>query len=459
MNIDRRAFLREGRTAVALAATWRVAPGLPLFAQAPAREMRLAAAPSDIDVGSGTPWRTWAYNGQVPGPEIRVREGERLRVILENRLPEPTTIHWHGLPVPADMDGVPDVSQRAVQPGETFTYEFDVPASGTFFYHSHVGLQLDRGLSGALVVMPHDGGDAPAATREAVLVFDDWLRQAPMLGGTSPGGMMGGGGPVYDGYLLNGRTGTSVAPLTIERGEQVRLRLINASAATTFRIGITGHRLRVTHADGQRVAAVNVDTLVIGMGERYDVLVTGSDPGAWLLVAGPVDTSVPGVVAPFLYRGYLPSPAPVFVWPQTLLRGRTLTYDDLQSEGTLPIGGPLPRSLPLLLSGGMGMGGTETWTINGERYPNASPLRIRDGEWLRLEMRNQSMVRHPMHLHGHFFRVAGARGLSGLKDTVLVEPMGRKDVVFLADHPGRWMFHCHHAYHMEAGMARVVEYG
>jgi FtsP/CotA-like multicopper oxidase with cupredoxin domain len=201
--------------------------------------------------------------------------------------------------------------------------------------------------------------------------------------------------------------------LTIERGEQVRLRLINASAATTFRIGITGHRLRVTHADGQRVSAVDVDTLVIGMAERYDVPVTGIDPAGWLLVAGPVDTSVPGVVAPFLYRGYLPSHAPVFLWPQTLLRGRTLTYDDLQPEGTLPIGRSQPRSLPLLLSGGMGMGRTEAWTINGERYPNASPLRIREGEWIRLEMRNQSMVLHPMHLHGHFFRVAGARGLSG----------------------------------------------
>ena len=138
------------------------------------------------------------------------------------------------------MDGVPDVSQRAVQPGETFTYEFDVPASGTFFYHSHVGLQLDRGLSGALIITPRDEFDAVAAAREQVLVFDDWLRQAPALGGTSPGGMMGAGGPVYDGYLLNGRTGASVAPLTIDRGEQVRLRLINASAATTFRIGITG---------------------------------------------------------------------------------------------------------------------------------------------------------------------------------------------------------------------------
>ena len=118
-----------------------------------------------------TPWRTWAYNGQVPGPEIRVTEGQRLRVTLENRLPEPTTIHWHGLPVPAEMDGVPDVSQRPVRPGETFTYEFDVPASGTFFYHSHVGLQLDRGLSGPLIVTPRDDGAAPGEDREQVLVL------------------------------------------------------------------------------------------------------------------------------------------------------------------------------------------------------------------------------------------------------------------------------------------------
>ncbi len=457
MSIDRRSFLRVSSAPLALAAGWRLARAIPLLARSSDLEVRLVAAASDIDVGTGTPWRTWAYNGQVPGPEIRVTEGQRLRVTLENRLPEPTTIHWHGLPVPTEMDGVPDVSQRPVRPGETFIYEFDVPASGTFFYHSHVGLQLDRGLSGPLIVKPRDDGAAPGEDREQVLVFDDWLKSAPQPGG-SGGSMMGGGGPAYDGYLLNGRAGSAATPVTITRGERLRLRIINASSATTFRVGITGHRLRVTHADDQPIAPVDADTIVLGMGERYDATVTGADPGAWQLVAGTVDSPVPGVVAPFLYSGYQPPRAPLAVWPAALRAGRTLGYEDVQPESGLRAL-PFPaRSLPLVLSGGMGMMGGDAWMINGERYPNASPLRVREGEWIRLEMQNRSMVRHPMHLHGHFFRLVNTRGLSSLKDTVLVDPMERRDVVFQADHRGRWMFHCHHAYHMEAGMARIVEY-
>ena len=457
MSIDRRSFLRVSSAPLALAAGWRVARAIPLLARSSDLEVRLVAAASDIDVGTGTPWRTWAYNGQVPGPEIRVTEGQRLRVTLENRLPEPTTIHWHGLPVPTEMDGVPDVSQKPVRPGETFTYEFDVPASGTFFYHSHVGLQLDRGLSGPLIVKPRDDGAAPGEDREQVLVFDDWLKSAPQPGG-SGGSMMGGGGPIYDGYLLNGRAGSAATPVTITRGERLRLRIINASSATTFRVGITGHRLRVTHADGQPIAPVDADTIVLGMGERYDATVTGADLGAWQLVAGTVDSPVPGVVAPFLYPGYQSLRAPLAVWPAALRAGRTLGYEDVQPESGLRAL-PFPaRSLPLVLSGGMGMMGGDAWMINGERYPNASPLRVREGEWIRLEMQNRSMVRHPMHLHGHFFRLVNTRGLSSLKDTVLVDPMERRDVVFQADHRGRWMFHCHHAYHMEAGMARIVEY-
>lgn len=458
MPIDRRSFLRASSASLAVAAAWRLTGPIPLLAQTVDHDVRLVASTADIDVGAATPWRTWAYNAQVPGPEIRVTEGQRLRVTLENRLPEPTTIHWHGLPVPPDMDGVPEVSQRAVLPGETFAYEFDVPASGTFFYHSHVGLQLDRGLSGALIVKPRDEG-AAIADREQVLVFDDWLRSAPQPEGAG-GSMMGGGGPIYDGYLLNGRAGSAAAPITIARGERLRLRVINASSATTFRVGITGHRLRVTHADGQAIAPVDVDTIVLGMGERYDAIVTGADPGAWHLVAGPVDTTVIGVVAPLLYPGYEPLRTAPAVWPAALRAGRTLSYDDLQPDANAPAApARLPRAMPIVLSGSMGMMAAGAWTINGQRYPNASPLQIREGEWIRLEMQNQSMVRHPMHLHGHFFRLVNARGLSSLKDTVLVDPMSRRDIVLLADHPGRWMFHCHHAYHMEAGMARVVEYG
>jgi FtsP/CotA-like multicopper oxidase with cupredoxin domain len=482
---SRRAFLAQGAGALGLLAVSR---RVRAQEAASPREFALTAAQSDIDVGAGLPWQTWAYNGTVPGPLLRATEGERIRVVLENHLSAPTTIHWHGVPVPNVMDGVPGVTQPSVNPGEQFVYEFDAPLPGTYFYHSHVGLQLDRGLLGALIVDPRE--PELLADREEVLVLDDWLPTSPddafaamqatsgagggMMGGGMMGGGMGGrapaggsgmaGGtvmtePPYAGYLVNGRVGAGAMTLALRRGERVRLRIINAAAATTFRVGITGHTMTVTHADGRPVAPVDVDTLVIGMGERYDVVVTATQSGQWWLLAGPVDSSVPGITVPVVYEGASTSPQPPFVWPPALIQGRVLSYDVLRPTSA-NLGDPFTdaRPIALLLSGGMGTAG---WTINGQAYPNADPIPIRLGERIRLQFRNLSPVRHPMHLHGHFFQLVDrttGRATGAVKDTVLVEPMmGAVDVEFIADNPGAWMLHCHHAYHMEAGMARVIE--
>jgi len=468
--IDRRSFLSNSLGVAAAAAV-----GLRVNAQSPGepvvRDYVLTARPSTVFTADGRPWETWTYNGQVPGPELRVREGERLRVTLDNQLPEPTTIHWHGIPLPNPMDGVPDVTQPAVMPGERFTYEFLATTPGTYFYHSHVGLQLDRGLVGSLVIEPRT--DTLAVDREQTLVLDDWLTMTPEEAmaamATSPGGGMGMGGgmmggmassdPAYAGYLANGRITAGAAPITIRPGERLRLRIVNAAAATTFRLGLTGHRLVVTHTDGQEVEPVTVDTLIIGMGERYDVVVEGTNRGAWAVIAGSADSTVPGVVVPFVYEGEQGTTAPPFVWPTALLNGRTLRYGDLAGRGLGLNASTSARAIPLTLSGPM-MGGT-TWTINGVPYASAAPITIREGERIRLQFRNASMVRHPMHLHGHFFEIvdpASGRPTGLVKDTVLVEPMGQVHVDFMADNPGRWLMHCHHAYHMEAGMARLVEY-
>lgn len=465
-HVDRRTFLRHGAATIGLLGAAPRAWGQAVPA---VREYDLVAREADVPVGDGRSWRTWTYNGQVPGPEIRAREGERLRITLENRLTQPTTIHWHGLPVPNRMDGVPGVTQDPVPPGGRFTYDFIAGPAGTYFYHSHVGLQIDRGLQGALVIEPA-GANSPA-DREHTLLLDDWLTITPedayaAMAGSSGGGMMGGmpgmgsgSEPPYAGYLVNGQVTEGAPPIRVAAGDRLRLRLVNAASATTFRVGLTGHRLQVTHADGQPVRPVEVDTLVIGMGERYDVLVDAGNPGAWALVAGPVDSVVPGVITPFLYASESgPGPRPA-VWPTDLRRGRTLGYADLLPRDTVTPAGETPRNIRLTLGGSM-MGGA-LWTINGQRYPNADPIGIREGERIRLQFTNATMVRHPMHLHGHFFRLVDRAGhASGaIKDTVIVEPMtGAVEVEFLAENPGSWLLHCHHAYHMEAGMARVVEY-
>ena len=464
-DLTRRAFIRRGAAAAAWAATW----GVVSARQRSDRDVRafvLTARESDVAVARSGAWRTWTYDGQVPGPELRVREGDVVRVTLRNQLPQPTTIHWHGVPVPNAMDGVPGVTQAPVEPGESFTYEFVASTPGTYFYHSHSGLQLDRGLYGPLIVEPAGGG-AARVDREHIVLLDDWLDITPeeayaqlQRSRGMGGGMMGGSDPLYAGYLLNGATSAVAPPLQTARGETVRLRLINAASATAFRVGLVGRRLTVTHADGQEVRPVQVDSLIIGMGERYDVTFVADNPDAGPLIAGPVDSVVPGIVVALQYGGALVPTRAVPVWPSALLRGRALRYADLQPVAATPPGAsPIPQIIPLTLGSAM-MGGY-VWTINGQAYPNADAIRLESGRPVRLRIVNGTMMRHPMHLHGHFFtlrQAAAASGSAPLKDTALVDAMGSVDLEFETDNPGRWLFHCHHAYHMEAGMARVLEY-
>lgn len=440
------------------------------------REYTLRAAPLEFEVGSRKV-RTWGYEGGVPGPEIRVREGDTLRAKVENRLPEETTIHWHGLPVVNKVDGVPGVTQPPIKAGEDFVYEFVVPMAGSHMYHSHVGLQLDRGLYGPLIVEPRN--EDLSYDREHVVVLDDWLDG---VGGTpddalaelrgssrGPGGMMGGmgggmmGGAVleYPLYLINGRPAEDPPTFEVRRGETVRFRVLNPSAETLYRFAVGGHRMSVTHADGLPVDPVETEALRIGMGERYDVLVRADNPGVWQVAAAPENK--PGLARAVLrYRESGEEPPPPQDARPRELEGRFPSYADLKTKGlksfpssTGPFSGP-DRVHRLVLSGGHG---GYRWAIDGQLYPDADPLKVSEGEWVRVEMQNQSMMPHPMHLHGHSFQVVTEGGRGPWKDTALVEPhMGNLTFDFTADNPGEWFFHCHNAYHMESGMARVISY-
>lgn len=443
------------------------------------REYALEAAPAGFEI-AGREFSTWGYDGGVPGPELRLTEGDTLRVRLKNALPAGTTIHWHGLPVENPMDGVPDVTQPPVRSGEEFVYEFVVPTAGTYMYHSHVGLQLDRGLYGPLIVEPKR--EELSYDREYTLLLDDWLDgvfgtpedalaelrgAGGMMGGM--GGMMGGpgGGPAMSGavdypyYLVNGRAAEDPASLAVRRCDRVRLRLMNPSSDTVFRFAAAGHRLTVTHADGLPVRPVTVDAVRIGMGERYDAILEANNPGVWQLAAVPEGKD--GLARALLRyeesRGE--SPPPANARPPEL-GGRLLSYADLRDAGerSFPedglFSGP-DRTHELTLSGDMG---SYAWHIDGQRYPDADPLEVREGEWVRFNLQNHSMMWHPMHLHGHFFQVRNGTGRGPFKDTALVEPhMGELSFDLVANNPGEWFFHCHNAYHMETGMARLVSYG
>lgn len=473
MEITRRSFLKTALSGAA--ASFLPAWLVPLSygkTKAAAREFRLSASRARVNLGAGPDFWAWTYNGQVPGPEIRVKEGEIVRVLLKNYLPEETSIHWHGVPVPNAMDGVPGVTQKGVMPGETFLYEFEAKPAGTYIYHSHAGYQLDQGLYGSLIIEP--ARETGSYDREYTLMLEDWVMKNE--GGTAgtrrrpPMGMMGGmmgmrrrfGGtttpllePIYDGFAVNGRVYPHLEPLKVKKGEKVKLRLLNPSSATIYDLQLAGHSLTVTHTDGRPIDPIETDVLRISMGERYDVEFMADNPGHWLLAARDTGFGEGRLRIPVRYAG-ITSNVPMA--PDFRLGRRFVTYGDMKSLHSVPssdLEGP-EKFIPQTLSGGMH---SPYWNINGQVYPNVEPITLRRGTYIRIGYWNQSMMPHPMHLHGHFFRVVNPtlppdRWIE--KDTVTVHPMQRLEIEFIADNPGRWFHHCHNLYHMMAGMANVV---
>lgn len=317
----------------------------------------LSAAPATVDLG-GRVVSTWAYDGAVPGPEIRVSAGDLLKVRLVNRLPEPTTVHWHGLALRNDMDGVPGLTMAPVNTGATFDYDFVVPDPGTYWFHPHAGIQLDYGMQAALIV--EDPDERGSYDDEVVLMLDDWtdgwgVSPKDILAGFARDGMgsmagmsgmeggMGGvsssaplgndtGDVAYAAHLMNGRLPRDPVTITSAPGRRIRFRLINASADTAYRFAIGGHRLTVTHTDGYGVDPFEVDTLILGMGERYDVLV-GVGDGVFPVVAVPEGKSDPAALAVLRSSG---GEAPAPDARPVELCGRLLAYRDLAPPARQP---------------------------------------------------------------------------------------------------------------------------
>ncbi len=438
------------------------------------------ARPATLDLG-GRQVKSWAYSDQLPGPVLRARAGDLLRVTLNNQLPAPTSIHWHGIALRNDMDGVPGVTQAPIAPGGRFTYEFTVPDPGTYFYHPHVGVQLDRGLYGVLLV--DDPNDTGRYDADWTVVLDDWVDgtgRSPDdilagfsatgtgtggMGGMAGGGMdgsgmggmgetmrspvLGGAGDIaYPHYLANGRVPTAPQTFTGKPGQRIRLRLINAGSDTAFRVALGGHRLTVTHSDGFPVVPFTTEALIIGMGERFDVEVTLSD-GVFPLVAAAEGKT--GQALALIRTGSGRPPAATVRLDE--LHGQVLLGTQLRAEQAARLPSKtVDRTHNLLLGGGMT---GYRWTINGKTFAQSSPLSITSGERVRLRFANHTAMFHPMHLHGHTFAVAGG---GPRKDTVIVRPMQSVDVEFDATNPGQWVTHCHNIYHAERGMMVALSY-
>ena len=453
LPISRRSLLVAGGAAAIAAALpiRRVSAALAVV------EKTLTAAPGRVSlVGKSYPdTDVWCYDGCVPGPEIRLRQGESLRVVAENRLHENTTIHWHGVRVPNAMDGAPYVTQPPIQPSQKFTYAFTVPDAGTYWYHPHAhsAEQVGRGLMGALVI---EEPEPLPVDRDIVWVLGDFrLREdASIAGGFDNPMDMGMGGRVGNTVTINGQVPDRIA---VRRGERIRLRLINAAPARIFGLEFKGHHPLVIALDGQPIEphVPEGGRVVLGPAMRADLILDMTASG--------------GRAAPVIDSFY----------ERLAYKLVDLTYTDEPQLRARPLAPPakLPANpLPepdlanahrhdVTLTGGM-MGGGAMWAINGvavmhDDMRHMKPILTLDrGKSYILAIENQTAWYHPIHLHGHSFRVITRNGrptnYREWRDTVLMPPRERAEIAFVADNPGDWMFHCHILDHQEGGMMSII---
>ncbi|GLD27238.1 multicopper oxidase MmcO [Mycobacterium kiyosense] len=489
--LNRRRFVAAsiaGAAGLALGACWRSDPASNLQRAIAATEKArphtgrtvtttLTAQPASVDLG-GPVARTLAYGDALPGPLIRANVGDELAVTVRNRLGDATSVHWHGIALRNDMDGVlpstPDIGANS-----DFTYRFSSPHPGTYWAHPHVGLQTDYGLY--LPVIIDDPADPGRYDAEWIVVLDDWTdgvgqnpqqifdelkgsrmqvqgpgqHEMPGMSAVGSAALLGGdsGDIAYPYYLVNGRVAAAPTTFDAKPGQRIRIRIINAGADTTFRVALAGHVLTVTHTDGFPVVPTDADALLVGMAERYDVIVTAGD-GVFPLVAMPEGkTATPGRALLKTANG---SPPDVNFRPPEL-DGRIGTVDTFTAPPSASLGSvQSDANLALELTGSMAK---YDWAINGKPYPDSTPVTVKQGQRATLAFTNSTMMYHPMHLHGHTFQVIKADGsLGARKDTVIVLPNQKLNAVLIADNPGTWMIHCHHGYHLETGMMTTLNY-
>lgn len=439
--------------------------------------INLTAAPHRVRIVPEPYGQTdvWCYNGTVPGTEIRVRQGDRLRITTKNHLGEETTVHWHGVRVPNDMDGVPHLTQRPIGPGETFTYEFDAVDAGTFWYHPHQrgSEQVGLGLYGPLII---EEPDPIRVDRDVTWVLDDWrlTKSAAISDDFANRRDMSHNGRIGNSVTINGRVPET---FTVRRGERIRLRLINAANARIFALDFTSHKPLIIALDGQPTTPRTPEggLIVLGPAMRADVILDCSGaPGS---AASVIDRFYKGREYRLVDLAYARAPLRDWMpdWPVELPANPLPSPDlaDAISHDVIFNGGMMGGGVMRDMGGAMGGGGNggmremmhseKIWFINGIAATGhvMEPMLTlaRDRSHL-IAMTNATAWHHPIHLHGHSFRVISRNGVATRhgewRDTVLMAPREKVEIALVADNPGDWMFHCHILEHMAAGMMGVI---
>jgi len=462
MNLTRRELLQSGGAAGLL---WSL-PGTGFAASEGLTLM--TARPAEVQLAPPEYPKTeiWGYDGQMPGPVIRMKQGERVRRKFVNDLPQASSVHWHGIRIDNAMDGVAGLTQDAVEPGNSFDYDFAVPDAGTYWFHSHnrSAEQVARGLYGALIV---EEPEAPDVDREEILILDDWLLNPetaqidPEFEAPHDRSHAGRRGNFI---ATNGRPDFE---LSVQRNERLRLRLINASNARVFELGLQGLQGWAMAYDGMPLPVPEAieGTFLLSPGQRVDLFVDViADTGETAHLFR-IDDQQGYSQVPFIVDGesaVMPRPDPSPLPPNSDMK-----LDDLDSA----------RQLRLKMEGGA-MGGLDAavldgesktfrqlveanqfWAFNGVIGMTDTPLALLSrGETAKLEIFNDTVFPHAMHLHGMHFREVLADGSMGpLRDTLLLFGDETREIAFVADNPGKWLFHCHMLSHAASGMMTWVD--
>lgn len=431
----------------------------------------------------------WTFNGSVPGSQIRLKQGEKVKINLKNELPDPVSIHWHGIPVPNEMDGIPGVTQNAVKPGESFRYEFTASVPGTYMYHTHQdGVnQLDKGLYGTFIIEPKE----KTYDKDFTLMLDEWMSSPTEMDSQMSGmdhskmsGMENSNADsgdqqhsstndnqsqmdhdmsMYDVFTINGKNGKSIEPLSVKKGEKIRVRLINIGYLS-HKIHLHGHKFKVVAIDGQELnepQEIQNQLVSIAPGERYDIEFSANNPGKWYIECHGDMKGTEGMKTVINYEGINDS-------IDKSNQQENLPIFDFSSYGKNTAGKfTLNQKYDLEYTMDLNTvtkNGKSTYSINGKSFPETDPINVKKGDLVKVKLVNHSPTGdHPMHLHGHFFQVLSKNGVAIdsspiIKDTINLKPGEEYVVAFEADNPGTWLFHCHDLHHATAGMVDVVKY-
>jgi FtsP/CotA-like multicopper oxidase with cupredoxin domain len=451
--LTRRRFAQLGAMASASAAFG----GAAMAAPAPSPDITLDIAPYLLEASTKHRFQTVAYNGQVPGPLLRMKQGRETTVEVHNRSADPEVVHWHGLFLPSEIDGAMEEGTPMIAPGASAHYTFTPDPAGFRWFHTHTfaGNNMHKGQYGGqhgfLLVEPRDN---PARyDREVFLALHDW-------GGRQMSSDDGSMNPAYEVSTINGKMLGSGEPVRVKQGERLMMHILNSSPTEVHWVALAGHNFQVVALDGNAVPTPKtVEMLRLAPAERVSALVEMNAPGVWIFgeVRHHIQAAGMGIVVEYANATGKPK------WTQP----PTLIWDYAQfaavSDAHSPAGQVPPIEIPLTFDSKFeGHGNEEKWRINGRSYPDTEEPRLQQGNRYQLAMKNLSADDHPIHLHRHTFEVTRLgdgpmmRGLH--KDVILVPAKSSATIEFTANNPGRTLFHCHQQDHMDRGFMMVFRY-